>query len=373
VAQTSSNPENPVGKQTFERPDIEYMRQALALAEGSLGRCWPNPAVGCVIVNDKVMVGRGATQPGGRPHAEIVALAEAGTKATGATAYVSLEPCSHEGKSGPCAKAMIEAGVSKVIYSLDDPNPEVKGQGAAMLRQAGLVVATGLLAKEARQLNEGFFLTINEGRPRVLLKMATSLDGRIAAAGGISKWITGEEAREAAHRLRAASDAILIGVGTVLADDPALTCRLPGLEDRSPVRVVLDSALRTPRDSKLMDGDVPTWIITEREPPDHELAAGVDILTVADCRDLRGVLGLLAERGITRMMVEGGHEIHTSFMTSRLVDEIAWFRSATAIGGDGLPVFGPLGVEAPGEAPRFRRTAFKELGEDTLEMFRPAV
>ena len=350
------------------------MRRALALAEDSLGCCWPNPAVGCLLVKDDEIVGQGATQPGGRPHAEIVALAEAGAAAKGATAYVSLEPCSHEGKSGPCAKAMIEAGLARVIYSLEDPNPEVKGQGAAMLRQAGLEVVSGLLAEEARQLNEGFFLTISEGRPRVLLKLATSLDGRIATAGGISKWITGDEARQAAHRLRAASDAILVGVGTVLADDPSLTCRLPGLEDRSPVRVVLDSGLRTPSESKLMTAtEVPTWIVTEAAGASRALPAGVELLSVPDCRDLGNVLGLLAERGITRLMVEGGHEIHTSFLASRFVDEIAWFRSATAIGGDGLPVFGPLGVEAPGQAPRFRRTAFEEFGDDTLELFRPAV
>ena len=350
------------------------MRRALALAEDSLGRCWPNPAVGCLLVKDNEIVGQGATQPGGRPHAEIVALGEAGASAKSATAYVSLEPCSHEGKSGPCAKAMIEAGLARVIYSLEDPNPEVKGQGGAMLRQAGLEVVSGLLAEEARQLNEGFFLTITEGRPRVLLKMATSLDGRIATAGGISKWITGDEARQAAHRLRAASDAILIGVGTVLADDPSLTCRLPGLEDRSPVRVVLDSGLRTPSASKLMAAtEVPTWIITEAAAASRPLPAGVELLSVADCRDLGSVLGLLAERGITRLMVEGGHQIHTSFLASRFVDEIAWFRSATAIGGDGLPVFGPLGVETPGQALRFRRTAFEEFGDDTLELFRPAV
>lgn len=350
------------------------MRRALALAEDSLGRCWPNPAVGCILVKDSEIVGQGATQPGGRPHAEIVALAEAGAGAKGATAYISLEPCSHEGKSGPCAKAIIEAGLAKVIYSLDDPNPEVKGQGAAMLRQAGLEVASGLLAQEARQLNEGFFLTVTEGRPRVLLKMATSLDGRIATAGGISKWLTGDEARQAAHRLRAASDAILVGVGTVLADDPSLTCRLPGLEDRSPVRVVLDSGLRTPSGSKLMTAtEVPTWIVTEATGASRPLPDGVELLSVPDCRDLGNVLGLLAERGITRLMVEGGYEIHTSFLASGLVDEIAWFRSATAIGGDGLPVFGPLGVESPGQAPRFRRIAFEEFGDDTLELFRPAV
>ncbi len=269
---------------------------------------------------------------------------------------------------------MIQARLATVIYSLEDPNPEVKGQGGAMLRQAGLEVLSGLLAEEARQLNEGFFLTITEGRPRVLLKMATSLDGRIATAGGISKWITGDEARQAAHRLRAASDAILIGVGTVLADDPTLTCRLPGLEDRSPVRVVLDSGLRTPSESKLMTAtEVPTWIVTEAAGASRPLPAGVELLSVPDCRDLGNVLGLIAERGITRLMVEGGHEIHTSFLASRFVDEIAWFRSATAIGGDGLPVFGPLGVEAPGQAPRFRRTAFEEFGDETLELFRPAV
>lgn len=349
------------------------MRTALDLATDALGQSWPNPAVGCVVVRSGEIVGRGATQPGGRPHAEIVALRKAGAAARGADVFTTLEPCSHEGKSGSCARALIDTGVRRVIYAIDDPNPQVNGRGAQMLRDAGIEVATGLLAEEARLLNEGFLMTLSNGRPRVLLKVATSLDGRIAAPGGVSKWITGAPAREAAHRMRAASDAILVGIGTVLADNPSLTCRLPGLEERSPVRVILDSRLRTPPGAKVMQAeDVPTWIVSERADR-SEMAKGVEILQVESCRDLGAVLGRLAERGLTRLMVEGGHEIHTSFLAGGFVDEIAWFRAAAAIGGDGLSVFGPLGVESPDEALRFRRTGFEVLGEDTLELFRPAV
>ena len=223
--------------------DTHHMRHALTLAERALGRTAPNPAVGCVIVSrDGHVVGRGRTQDGGRPHAEAVALTQAGDAATGATAYVTLEPCAHHGQTPPCAEALANAGIARVVASVEDPDPRVKGKGFAMLRAAGVEVVTGLLEKETTELNAGFFLRITENRPLVTLKIAQSEDGKTARAGD-DKWITGEEARRFSHLLRAKHDAILIGVGTALADDPELTCRLPGLEKYSPLRVVLERIL----------------------------------------------------------------------------------------------------------------------------------
>lgn len=349
------------------------MQRALELAGRGLGAVWPNPAVGCVLVKNQKVIGEGWTGRGGRPHAEAEALAAAGAAARGATAYVTLEPCAHQGETGPCAAALIEAGIARVVFAVRDPDPRVSGKGAEMMLQAGIEVAEGLLAEEARQLNEGFFLRILEDRPRVLLKVATSLDGRIAARGGKAKWITGEEARAAGHGLRASSDAILVGVGTVIADDPSLTCRLPGLEDRSPVRIVLDSHLRIPRNAGLLTSadQVPTWIISQADGLDAGFPEAVKLFQTADTRDIRGLLGLLAGQGITRLMVEGGGEVLTSFLASGLVDEIAWFRSPSMIGGDGLPVFGPLGIDDPEGAVRFRRAGLEVLGDDILELLRP--
>src|SRR5262245_58482979 len=260
LASSAATPAEP-GKPQPE--DLGHMRAALALAARGLGRTWPNPAVGCVLVRGGHVVGRGWTQPGGRPHAETEALARAGEAARGATAYVSLEPCAHTGKTPPCADALIAAGIGRVVAAVQDPDPRVSGRGLARLRDAGLAVVTGMCAAEAAELNAGFFTRIKQGRPLVSLKLATSLDGRTATRSGDSRWITGDAARRRAHALRATHDAILVGTGTALADDPELTCRLPGLGDRSPVRVVLDRQLRLPDAAKLLATahEVPTWVI----------------------------------------------------------------------------------------------------------------
>jgi diaminohydroxyphosphoribosylaminopyrimidine deaminase/5-amino-6-(5-phosphoribosylamino)uracil reductase len=241
-----------------------HMRSALALARRGLGQVWPNPAVGCVIVKDGRVVGRGWTQKGGRPHAETEALARAGAAARGATAYVSLEPCSHHGKTAPCAEALITAGIGRVVAAVEDPDPRVSGRGIARLRDAGVVVETGLCATESVELNAGFFCRVISGRPLIALKLATSLDGRIATASGESRWITGPAARERAHLLRATHDAVLVGTGTALSDDPEMTCRLPGLASRSPVRVVIDRNLRLPAMLRLFAeaGVAPSWVVT---------------------------------------------------------------------------------------------------------------
>src|SRR5262245_12025323 len=272
---------------------LGHMRAALGLAARGLGRTWPNPAVGCVLVREGRVVGRGWTQPGGRPHAETEALGRAGDAARGATAYVSLEPCSHTGKTPPCADALIAAGIGRVVAAVEDPDPRVSGRGLARLRDAGIAVTTGVCAAEADELNAGFFMRVKLGRPLVSLKLATSLDGRIATHTGDSRWITGEAARRRAHLLRATHDAILVGTGTALADDPALTCRLPGLGERSPVRVVLDRQLRLPAATKLLATarEVLTWIVTTAasDPVRRQLLVGmgaelIDVPVASDGR-----------------------------------------------------------------------------------------
>src|SRR5437870_10340748 len=246
--------------------DLWAMRTALALARRGLGTVWPNPAVGCVIVSNARVVGRGWTQPGGRPHGETEALRRAGEAARGAAAYVSLEPCCHWGRTPPCVDALIQAGVRRAVVALEDPDARVAGEGLRRLRDAGLAVETGLCATEAAEVNAGFLTRLTLGRPLVTLKLATSLDGMIATASGESQWITGPPARERAHEMRGCHDAIMVGTGTVLADDPQLTCRLPGLDHRSPVRVVIDRHLRIPPTAHVIADarHVPTWVITSR-------------------------------------------------------------------------------------------------------------
>jgi diaminohydroxyphosphoribosylaminopyrimidine deaminase/5-amino-6-(5-phosphoribosylamino)uracil reductase len=351
---------------------------ALALAARGLGNVWPNPAVGCVVVRDGRIVGRGWTQPGGRPHAESMALQQAGDQARGATAYVSLEPCAHHGQTPPCAEALIAAGIARAVIAAPDPDPRVDGRGAEMLRAAGIAaeMAGPAMARRAAALNAGFLSKINRNRPLVTLKLASTLDGRIATAGGESQWITGAEARARGHLLRAEHDAILIGIGTALADDPELTCRLPGMAAQSPVRVVLDSRLRLPPDSRLARGAVehPLWLLTGA---DGEAASfksrGCKVIPAelnSDGRiDLAAALETLAGRGITRLLVEGGSAVGTAFLAAGLVDNLAWFRAPSLIGGDGLPVFGALGLTVLAHIPRFQRQGIESLGDDVLESY----
>jgi len=325
--------------------DTRFMALALSLGRRGLGRTWPNPAVGAVIVKDGVIVGRGWTQPGGRPHAEVEALRRAGEAARGATMYVTLEPCSHFGKSPPCADAVIAAGVSRVVSAIEDPNPEVAGQGHARLRAAGVTVEIGLGADEARRDHAGHILRITQRRPRVLLKLAISADGKAGAAGRKLIAITGEEVRERVHLLRAENDAIMVGIGTVLADDPQLTCRLPGMAKRSPVRIIADSALRLPVQSQLVQSarDTPVWAIcasgAAEQAASSLLSRGVNVLrspNSADPLDIREVLGLLSAAGITRLMVEGGPTLAATFLAADLVDEAVLFHSPKIVGTDGI-------------------------------------
>lgn len=354
--------------------DIRHMRHALGLAQRGLGRTAPNPSVGCVIVADGRIVGRGWTQPGGRPHAETQALAEAGLAAKGATAYVTLEPCAHYGKTPPCALALMDAKIARVVVAVTDPDPRVCGKGIAMLRAARIAVTEGVCQKEAFALNQGFFLTKTSSRPLVTLKLATSLDGKIASAGGESQWITGAEARRYGHMLRARHDAILVGIGTALADDPALTCRVAGLEDRSPMRVVLDSDLRLPAWSKLVKTarQQPTLVFTVQD--DHKWSEdGVVVVKVA--RDARGrpdctaVVTELAQRGITRLLIEGGAGVAASFLDRDLVDRLELFTAPTLLGGGGVSAVDALGALSLSEVPRFNRISRRYIGADLLESF----
>jgi diaminohydroxyphosphoribosylaminopyrimidine deaminase/5-amino-6-(5-phosphoribosylamino)uracil reductase len=364
--------------------DLRFMQLALALGRRGQGRTWPNPAVGAVIVKDGVIVGRGWTQPGGRPHAEVEALRRAGEAARGATLYVTLEPCSHFGRSPPCADAVVAAGLARVVSAIEDPNPEVAGKGHAKLRAAGIAVDIGLCAAEAARDHAAHFRRIRDKRPHVILKLAVSSDDRIAAAGYRPVAITGDVARTRVHLLRAQSDAILVGIGTVLADDPLLTCRLPGMAQRSPVRVVLDRALRIPGGGRLVHSarETPLWVMTSdmaEAPAAVKLgAAGAQVIRVASAAaptpgvDLQAVLHALAERGITRLMVEGGARVAASFVAAGLVDEAWLLRGPEPVGAGGVPALDALPLAAITQSPTFRLHASEMLGKDSLSIYERA-
>jgi diaminohydroxyphosphoribosylaminopyrimidine deaminase/5-amino-6-(5-phosphoribosylamino)uracil reductase len=361
--------------------DQRFMQLALALGRRGQGRTWPNPAVGALVVKDGVIVGRGWTQPGGRPHAEPVALAHAGEAARGATLYVTLEPCSHVGKSPPCADAVIAAGIKRVVSAIEDPNPEVAGQGHARLRAAGIAVDIGLGAAEAARDHAGHFRRVRDQRPHVTLKLAVSTDDKIAAAGHKPVAISGEAAKARMHLLRAQSDAILVGIGTVKADDPLLTCRLPGMEARSPVRVVLDRALRISGTSRLVHSAraTPLWLMTsglaEAAAAMKLGAAGAQVIRVATATtpmrglDLMAVLRALAERGITRLLVEGGARVASSFAAAGLVDEFWLLRGPDAVGAAGVAALDALPLASITQSPAFRVRASEKLDKDTLTVY----
>lgn len=356
------------------------MRAALALARRSLGRTWPNPAVGCVMVRDGCVIARGRTRDGGRPHAEADAIAQAaaaGVSLKGATAYVTLEPCAHHGRTPPCADALVDAGVARVVSAIEDPDPRVKGQGHARLRQAGIELSVGEGAAEAAGINAGFFVRVREGRPLFHLKMASSLDGRIATAAGESRWITGEAARNDGHRLRGIHDAILVGAATAAADDPDLGCRLPGLAARSPVRIVLDSQARLSPACRLATTarERAVWLICTGAAPAgrREALAGlgveiVEVAAAADGRiDIAAAAQVLGGRGLTRVLVEGGGQVASSLLKAGLVDGISAYRAGLVLGSDSRSAVGQLGLGRLGSAPRLRLVSARQLGSDTLE------
>jgi len=368
---------------TDQSADRSFMALALALGRRGLGNTWPNPAVGAVLVRPEdgqpVIVGRGWTQPGGRPHAEIEALRRAGAAARGATLYVTLEPCSHHGKTPPCADAIVAARIARVVSALEDPNPEIAGQGHGRLRAAGIAVEVGLGAEQARRDHAGHLRRMRDGRPHVTLKLAVSADHKAGLAGRRPAAITGEPARARVHRLRAMNDAILVGIGTVLADDPQLTCRLPGMEARSPVRVVLDARLRLPPGSALATSAraTPVWVVAAPDAPAEAERSlrelGVEVLRApaqAGRLDLAAVLRMLAGRGITRLMVEGGPTVAAAFVAADLVDAAALFRSPKTIGPDGVDALEGMRIEAM--TARLTTLGREPVGEDSVEFFERA-
>ncbi|MBL4615155.1 MAG: bifunctional diaminohydroxyphosphoribosylaminopyrimidine deaminase/5-amino-6-(5-phosphoribosylamino)uracil reductase RibD [Magnetovibrio sp.] len=353
------------------------MRAALGLARRGLGNTAPNPAVGCILVKDHLVIGRGWTQPGGRPHAEAMALAQAGEAARGATAYVTLEPCAHQGQTPPCAERLVAAGVVRVVSAITDPDTRVAGRGHKILTNAGVEVVENVLRDEAWVANLGFFKRITQDRPQFTLKLATSQDGRIPARGsqGQDKWITSPEARLRGHLLRAQHDAVLFGIGTVLDDDPEYSCRLKGLEDQSPVRVVLDSQLKLPPHCKLLDSldASPLWVVCMGNANPARIQAlekqGVTVLKAPQTQtgrpDVTWVAGELAGRGLNRVLIEAGPAIVSAFLEADLVDEIYWFRAEKKLGGSGMPAFHDFLLEKLALAPQ----AVLQAGPDSLEIY----
>jgi diaminohydroxyphosphoribosylaminopyrimidine deaminase / 5-amino-6-(5-phosphoribosylamino)uracil reductase len=359
--------------------DRRYMALALTLGRRARGRTWPNPAVGAVIVRDGVIVGRGWTQAGGRPHAEVEALRRASEAARDATLYVTLEPCSHHGKSPPCADAIVAAGLARVVAALEDPNPKVAGKGFARLRAAGITVETGIGADEARRDHAGHIRRMREGRPQVALKLAVSADGKAGAAGRKPLPITGGAARDRVHLMRAQNDAVMVGIGTALADDPLLTCRLPGMEKRSPVRIVLDSRLQLPMASRLLKTarETPVWVVCGPQAPGAAeaalQAAGIEVLRTtaqADGRlDLSETLKLLAGRGITRLMVEGGPTLAAALLSADLIDEAVLVRSPKTVGADGIDALNGLPLTALTRSSRLAAVSEEAVGPDLWQLF----
>jgi len=359
-----------------EADDARYMALALALGRRGLGNTWPNPAVGAVVVKDGRIIGRGWTQPGGRPHAEALALKRAGKAARGATLYVTLEPCSHEGKTPPCADAVIRSGIARVVSAMDDPNPEVAGNGHERLRGKGVAVEVGAGEEDAQRAHAGHIRSMRDQRPHVLLKLAVSSDGKVGAAGRKPVEISGEEARRHAFLMRAQSDAILVGLGTVAADNPSLTARLPGLRERSPMRIVLDAQLRVPLSMNVVATarENPTWIFCA--PQASAMAEkilrdkGVEVFRVMSKDgklDLRAVLKVLGERGITRLMVEGGPLVAASFLAADLIDEAVIFHAPKAIGKDGIGALEGMPLTALNK--HLHAVGTEAFGADTAEHF----
>ena len=361
--------------------DISYMQTAIGLAERGLGQTWPNPSVGCVIVSESKVVGRGWTQPGGRPHAETEALGRSGNAARGATAYVTLEPCAHQGATEPCAKALIDSGVARVVVGLEDPDPRVNGRGIRMLREAGINVKVGVGASDVERVTCGFLKRNTDLRPHITLKLATTLDGRIATKSGDSEWVTGDAARRSGHMLRANHDAILVGALTALEDDPSLTCRLPGMFNRSPLRIVVDGRMRLPLTHNLVISahETPTWLFTFSET--HQNAdrrnayqeSGVKIIDINPddngYPDLKSLVGILADRGITRLLVEGGGVMAAAFLKLGLIDEVFWFRAPKIVGDDGLPAIAGMGIERLQDAKFVNRLYVGRAGDDFVERY----
>jgi len=355
------------------------MAHALAMARRGLGRTWPNPAVGCVIVKDGRILGRGTTAPGGRPHAEPQALAQAGEAARGATAYVTLEPCAHTGKTGPCAEALVRAGVARVVSALQDPDARVAGRGHDILRAAGISVTTGVMEAEAADLQEGFLSRITRGRPMLTLKLALTLDGRIATSTGESRWITGPEARARVHLMRAGHDAVMVGAGTARADDPELTLRLAGY-DHQPLRIVVSGRLDLPRGGR-MEASIPAGRFllihgpqASQEARRYWMNSGAELIESTTDSSGRvapsALMRSLGDLGLTRVFCEGGGAFASGLIGEDLVDRLEVFSAGMLIGSDGRAGLGALGLQSLGAAPRFKLAQSQQIGADLWQSWR---
>ena len=358
--------------------DARHMAHALALGRRGLGRVWPNPAVGCVIVLDGRIVGRGWTGDRGMPHAEARALAQAGEAAKGATSYVSLEPCAHVGRTPPCADALIEAGLVRVVVPMEDPDSRVSGRGIERLREAGLTVDVGLLAGAAREAHAGFLLRVTEGRPLVTLKLAVTLDGRIATATGESQWITGKEARRVSHALRMSHDAVMVGAGTIRIDDPRLNVRGMGAVGQ-PVRIVVSGSQTLPSQCRLTEKTEeagPVWLAHgqgAREDAVWWKTAGAELVPVPASEgqvDVASLMQNLGTRGLTRVLCEGGGALAASLLSAGLVDQLVVFSAGKVLGAEGKPSVGTFGISQLSMAPEFELQEQRRVGADIMHVWR---
>lgn len=359
--------------------DARFMALALALGNRGIGRVWPRPSVGCVIVQGDRIVGRGVTDGTHGSHGEVMALAQAGAAARGATAYVTLEPCSHHGRQPPCCDALISAGVRRVVSAMEDPFPEVSGRGHSRLRAAGVEVDVGLMATEARAAHAGFLSRVERGRPSLTLKLATSFDGRIATASGESQWITGTEARAWVHLQRSRHDAVMVGGGTARADDPSLTVRGLGIADQ-PLRVVVSRRLDLPVPSKLSQTakEVPVWLIHGADAPMDRRAVWADAGAVlleaapgpARQLDPDAMLARLGEAGLTQVYCEGGGSFAASLLCAGLVDRLIGFTAGLALGAESWPALGAMGLSELADAPRYDLVTCRPVGADVLHDWR---
>lgn len=354
--------------------DDQFMSIALKLAEKNLGNVAPNPAVGCVIVKDDIVIGEGYTGICGRPHAEIVALQSAKDSACGATMYVTLEPCCHYGVTGPCVLEIIKAGIKRVVIATIDPDERVSGKGIKILEEAGIEVTYGIMQKEAEKLNIGFFLTKTLHRPFITCKIATTLDGKIATFTGESKWITGDDTRNWVHELRAKYDAIMIGSNTLINDDPLLTCRLPGLEDRSPIRLIIDSQAKLKEEHNIAKtaDKVTTWVITNKEV--KEKIKNIKYLAASLNNEnkvcLKSTMSkLVSEIGITRLLVEGGGVLITELLKHNLIDRLIICRSGKILGNDATPFIANLGIQSINECYKFKKAEIIDCSDDVIEIW----
>ncbi|NOY70265.1 MAG: bifunctional diaminohydroxyphosphoribosylaminopyrimidine deaminase/5-amino-6-(5-phosphoribosylamino)uracil reductase RibD [Deltaproteobacteria bacterium] len=355
--------------------DTDYMQQALTLAEKGRGYTSPNPMVGAVVVKDGEIVGRGWHKKAGGPHAEVNAIADAGKKAVGAALYVTLEPCNHQGRTPPCTRAILSAGICRVVVAMADPNPDVAGGGHAYLRAAGVEVTTGVCEKDALRLNEAFVRFVRTKRPFVILKCAATLDGRIATSAGDSKWVTGPESRKYVHELRHAADAIMVGIGTVRSDDPSLTTRIEGRQGKDPVRIILDTRLTISEDAVALrqKSEAKTIIVTGPgnfgEKAARIIAGGAELIEAPVSSagiDLDRLMEILGRRGISSLLIEGGSRVAASAISSSIVDKVCFFYAPKILGGDGVPICAGPGPALMKDAVPVSISGIRQFGPDFM-------